>query len=165
MIVDGHRREERRMKEVGCQWESPVEDRKEVGCQWESPVEDRKEVGCQSEAVQVDVLNQQLSWRHSGLPDTSKPPADCTAEEMLMAVRSQFIDRVSEAVLSSLLDKLLERRIVIDDEIDLGRANGRVNNARRVIDMVRRKGSQACSTLIAALCKADPFLSKELQLK
>lgn len=52
MIVDGHRREERRMKEVGCQWESPVED--------------RKEVGCQSEAVQVDVLNQQLSWRHSG---------------------------------------------------------------------------------------------------
>uniref|UniRef100_A0A669F5F1 CARD domain-containing protein n=1 Tax=Oreochromis niloticus TaxID=8128 RepID=A0A669F5F1_ORENI len=74
-----------------------------------------------------------------------------TLKEMLMAVRSQFIDRVSEAVLSSLLDKLLERRIVIDDEIDLGRANGRVNNARRVIDMVRRKGSQACSTLIAAL--------------
>lgn len=49
------------------------ERRKEVGCQWESPEEDRKEVGCQSEAaerrdaaVQVDLLSQQLSWRHSG---------------------------------------------------------------------------------------------------
>uniref|UniRef100_A0A3Q2WB07 CARD domain-containing protein n=1 Tax=Haplochromis burtoni TaxID=8153 RepID=A0A3Q2WB07_HAPBU len=83
---------------------------------------------------------------------------------MLMAVRSRFMDSVSKAVLSRLLDKLLEHRIIIDDEIDLGRADGRVNNARRVIDMVRRKGSQACSALIAALCKVDPFVSKELHL-
>lgn len=44
-----------------------------MGCQWESPEEERREVGCQSEsaerrdaAVQVDLLSQQLSWRHSG---------------------------------------------------------------------------------------------------
>ncbi|KAM7369517.1 hypothetical protein PAMP_010836 [Pampus punctatissimus] len=47
--------------------------RREVGCQWESPEEERKEVGCQSDyaerrdaAVQVDLLTQQLSWRHTG---------------------------------------------------------------------------------------------------
>ncbi|XP_072235100.1 zinc finger Y-chromosomal protein-like [Leuresthes tenuis] len=60
-------REEARSREVGCQWESPEEEeeaRKE---------EARKEVGCQSDGaetkdagVQVDLLTQQLSWRHSG---------------------------------------------------------------------------------------------------
>lgn len=47
--------------------------RREVGCQWESPEEERKEVGCQSDlaemrdaGVQVDLLTQQLSWRHPG---------------------------------------------------------------------------------------------------
>uniref|UniRef100_A0A3Q4GBP4 CARD domain-containing protein n=1 Tax=Neolamprologus brichardi TaxID=32507 RepID=A0A3Q4GBP4_NEOBR len=83
---------------------------------------------------------------------------------MLMAVRSQFMDIVSEPVLRRLLDKLLERRVIIDEEMDLGGADGRVNNARRVIDVVRRKGSQACSALIAALCEVDLFLSQELQL-
>ncbi|KAM8731532.1 uncharacterized protein AB9X84_025887 isoform 2-T2 [Acanthopagrus schlegelii] len=50
------------------------EERREVGCQWESPEEERREVGCQSDsaerrdaAVQVDLLNQQLSWRHTGV--------------------------------------------------------------------------------------------------
>uniref|UniRef100_A0A1A8SBR5 C2H2-type domain-containing protein n=1 Tax=Nothobranchius rachovii TaxID=451742 RepID=A0A1A8SBR5_9TELE len=49
---------------------------REVGCQWESLEEDRKEVGCQSSwtetrdaGVQVDLLTQQLSWRHSGSPE------------------------------------------------------------------------------------------------
>lgn len=60
-----------------------------------------------------------------------------------MAFRSQFINIVSEPVLRRLLDELLERRVIIDDEMDLGGADGRVNNARRVIDVVRRKGSQA----------------------
>ncbi|KAI3355006.1 hypothetical protein L3Q82_004795 [Scortum barcoo] len=53
--------------------EEEEERRKEVGCQWESPEEERREVGCQSDsaemrdaAVQVDLLTQQLSWRHSG---------------------------------------------------------------------------------------------------
>ncbi|KAL6097420.1 uncharacterized protein ACO6RY_12975 [Pungitius sinensis] len=55
--------------------EEEQERRKEVGCQWESPEErkEKKEVGCQSEsaerrdaAVQVDLLNQQLSWSQTG---------------------------------------------------------------------------------------------------
>ncbi|KAM9839817.1 zinc finger Y-chromosomal protein 1-like [Aulostomus maculatus] len=48
-----------RRREVGCQWESPEEDKREVGCQ--SDVTERRDAG-----VQVDLLTQQLSWRHSG---------------------------------------------------------------------------------------------------
>uniref|UniRef100_A0AAZ1XML3 CARD domain-containing protein n=1 Tax=Oreochromis aureus TaxID=47969 RepID=A0AAZ1XML3_OREAU len=84
--------------------------------------------------------------------------------EKLTAVRSQFIDRVSEPVLRKLLDKLLERRVIIDDEMDLGGVRSRADKARQVIDVVRRKGSQASSALIAALCEVDPCLSRELQL-
>ncbi|KAE8279586.1 AT-rich binding protein [Larimichthys crocea] len=53
--------------------EGEEERRREVGCQWESPEEEKREVGCQSDsaerrdaAVQVDLLTQQLSWRHTG---------------------------------------------------------------------------------------------------
>ncbi|XP_038141792.1 zinc finger protein 708-like [Cyprinodon tularosa] len=49
---------------------------REVGCQWDGSGEaTRKEVGCQSDGmetrdagVQVDLLGQNLSWRHSGSP-------------------------------------------------------------------------------------------------
>lgn len=43
-----------RQREVGCQWESPEEERKEVGCQSESA--DRRDA-----AVQVD-----FSWTPTG---------------------------------------------------------------------------------------------------
>uniref|UniRef100_UPI0037E77A70 zinc finger protein ZFP2-like n=1 Tax=Semicossyphus pulcher TaxID=241346 RepID=UPI0037E77A70 len=54
----GEEEEEGRRREVGCQWESP-EERKEVGCQSDSA--ERRDA-----AVQVDLLTQQLSWRHTG---------------------------------------------------------------------------------------------------
>uniref|UniRef100_A0A3P8Q847 Pyrin domain-containing protein n=1 Tax=Astatotilapia calliptera TaxID=8154 RepID=A0A3P8Q847_ASTCA len=97
-------------------------------------------------------------------PDLPKTAADSSAEEKLAAVRSQFIDRVSEPVLMKLLDKLLERRVIIDDEMDLGGVGSRADKARQVIGVVRRKGSQGSSALIAALCEVDPCLSRELQL-
>uniref|UniRef100_A0A3Q3JI75 C2H2-type domain-containing protein n=1 Tax=Monopterus albus TaxID=43700 RepID=A0A3Q3JI75_MONAL len=52
--AEGQQEEEARKKEVGCQWESPEEDRREVGCQSDSA--ERRDA-----AVQVD-----LSWTHSG---------------------------------------------------------------------------------------------------
>ncbi|XP_053717176.1 zinc finger protein 83-like [Synchiropus splendidus] len=44
----------RSSREVGCQWESPVEEKREVGCQ--SDPAERRDAG-----VQVDLLTQQLS--------------------------------------------------------------------------------------------------------
>lgn len=51
--------EQQRRREVGCQWESPEEERREVGCQSDSA--ERRDA-----AVQVDLLTQHLSWRHTG---------------------------------------------------------------------------------------------------
>ncbi|GLD68585.1 NACHT, LRR and PYD domains-containing protein 1-like protein [Lates japonicus] len=82
----------------------------------------------------------------------------------LKSVRTQFISRVSEPVLRKLLDKLLERGVITDDEMDLAGTASRADKARVVIDTVRRKGSEASSALISALCEEDRCLSTELNL-
>uniref|UniRef100_A0A4W6BXA9 CARD domain-containing protein n=1 Tax=Lates calcarifer TaxID=8187 RepID=A0A4W6BXA9_LATCA len=73
----------------------------------------------------------------------------------LKSVRTQFISRVSEPVLRKLLDKLLERGVITDDEMDLAGTASRADKARAVIDTVRRKGSEASSALISVLCEED----------
>uniref|UniRef100_A0A3B4XMJ7 CARD domain-containing protein n=1 Tax=Seriola lalandi dorsalis TaxID=1841481 RepID=A0A3B4XMJ7_SERLL len=82
----------------------------------------------------------------------------------LMSVRTQFINRVSEPVLRTLLDKLLERGVITDDEMDSAGALSRADKARMVIDTVRKKGSEASAALIAALREVDSCLSTELNL-
>lgn len=101
----------------------------------------------------------------AGLPDPGPAKtANMSAEEKLMSARSQFIDRVSEPVLRKLLDKLLERRVIIDEEMDLSGAKSRADKARQVIDIVRGKGSSASSALIGTLCDVDRCLAEQLQL-
>uniref|UniRef100_A0A3B4UWC3 CARD domain-containing protein n=1 Tax=Seriola dumerili TaxID=41447 RepID=A0A3B4UWC3_SERDU len=82
----------------------------------------------------------------------------------LMSVRTQFINRVSEPVLRTLLDKLLERGVITDGEMESAGALSRADKARVVIDTVRKKGSQASAALIAALREVDSCLSTELNL-
>ncbi|XP_022621457.1 uncharacterized protein LOC111236860 [Seriola dumerili] len=90
---------------------------------------------------------------------------DVSAEEKLMSVRTQFINRVSEPVLRTLLDKLLERGVITDGEMDYAAVTpSRADKARVVIDTVRKKGSQASAALIAALREVDSCLSTELNL-
>uniref|UniRef100_A0A3B4WTB0 CARD domain-containing protein n=1 Tax=Seriola lalandi dorsalis TaxID=1841481 RepID=A0A3B4WTB0_SERLL len=85
--------------------------------------------------------------------------------DRLLLVRTQFINRVSEAVLNQLLDKLLERGVVTDDEMQSARTKTRAEKARDVIDTVRRKGTEASSVLIAALYEVDQCLSRVLTLR
>ncbi|KAK9528072.1 hypothetical protein VZT92_014568 [Zoarces viviparus] len=84
------------------------------------------------------------------------------ADQKLFSVRTQFVDRVSDSVLNQLLDKLLEHRVITDAEMESTRTRNRADKARDAIDTVRRKGSIACSVLIAALCEVDPCLSGTL---
>uniref|UniRef100_A0A665T3H1 CARD domain-containing protein n=1 Tax=Echeneis naucrates TaxID=173247 RepID=A0A665T3H1_ECHNA len=77
---------------------------------------------------------------------------------MLHAVRAEFIQRVSDTVLNQLLDKLLERGVFSDEEMKSARTKSTADKARDVIDSVRRKGREASSFLIAALCQLDPLL-------
>uniref|UniRef100_A0A3Q2X628 CARD domain-containing protein n=1 Tax=Haplochromis burtoni TaxID=8153 RepID=A0A3Q2X628_HAPBU len=83
----------------------------------------------------------------------------------LLTVRSQFIERVSEPVLNKLLDKLLQQRVINDQEMESVRSQqSRADKARDVMDTVRRKGREARLLLIAALCEEDRCLSTELNL-
>ncbi|XP_050934051.1 NLR family CARD domain-containing protein 3 isoform X15 [Lates calcarifer] len=100
----------------------------------------------------------------AGRPTTPTGTLSVPAEKMLSFVRTQFISRVSEPVLRKLLDKLLERGVITDDEMDLAGTASRADKARAVIDTVRRKGSEASSALISALCEEDRCLSTELNL-
>ncbi|XP_074478211.1 uncharacterized protein LOC141759775 [Sebastes fasciatus] len=95
--------------------------------------------------------------RRSGL--NLSPP------ERLMDIQSSFIDGISGAVLKSLLDKLLEKKVIGDSERES--ADVMQNNrdkARCVIDTVRKKGEAACSEMIEFLREADPFLCEHLGL-
>ncbi|XP_035863608.1 stonustoxin subunit alpha-like [Sander lucioperca] len=96
--------------------------------------------------------------RRNDPAEDSDPP-----EDRLLLVRRQFVQRVSDPVLNQLLDKLLERRVITDGEMQSVRT-GRADKARDVMDTVRRKGSAASSVLISALCEVDPVLSRELRL-
>uniref|UniRef100_A0A671WNQ0 RING-type domain-containing protein n=1 Tax=Sparus aurata TaxID=8175 RepID=A0A671WNQ0_SPAAU len=88
-----------------------------------------------------------------------------SAEERLFLVRPEFVKRVSEPVLSQLLDKLLLGKVITDCELQSIRSvRVPADKARDVIDIVRGKGSKASSVLIAALCEVDPFLYEQLKL-
>uniref|UniRef100_A0A4W6FJX0 CARD domain-containing protein n=1 Tax=Lates calcarifer TaxID=8187 RepID=A0A4W6FJX0_LATCA len=58
----------------------------------------------------------------------------------------------------------LKRGVITDDEMDLSGTAKRADKARVVMDTVRRKGSEASSALISALCEEDRWLSAELKL-
>ncbi|XP_034729526.1 uncharacterized protein LOC117945902 [Etheostoma cragini] len=87
------------------------------------------------------------------------------ADRKLFSVRIQFLNRVTDPVLNQLLDKLLERRVINDAEMQSVRAKSREDKARDVIDTVRRKGPEACRVLIASLREVDPCLFRVLNLR
>ncbi|XP_028288984.1 NACHT, LRR and PYD domains-containing protein 12-like [Parambassis ranga] len=87
-----------------------------------------------------------------------------SAEKKLESVRSEFVDRVSLEILAKLRDKLLERGVITDQELDFLPSVTTANKARELVDTVRRKGSGASSALITDLCVVDPFLSRHLGL-
>ncbi|XP_041816896.1 uncharacterized protein LOC121623617 [Chelmon rostratus] len=83
----------------------------------------------------------------------------------LFDVRSSFIEGISGPVLKSLLDKLLEKKVMSDSERESADDMlNRRDKARFVIDTVRQKGDAASSEMIEFLCEADPFLCEHLGL-
>nr|XP_028268042.1 caspase recruitment domain-containing protein 18 [Parambassis ranga] len=103
-----------------------------------------------------------------GGPDQADPPGpgpvSDPASDKLLSIRTEFVQRVSEPVLRKLLDKLLESRVLTDNELEKAGSGDRSDKARVVIDMVRKKGTRSSSALISALCEIDPCLSEVLQL-
>uniref|UniRef100_A0A3Q1GJZ6 CARD domain-containing protein n=1 Tax=Acanthochromis polyacanthus TaxID=80966 RepID=A0A3Q1GJZ6_9TELE len=83
----------------------------------------------------------------------------------LLEIRSSFINGTSGPVLNSLLDKLMEKKVLTDSERESAdEMKNRSDKARYVIDTVRKKGDAASSEMIEFLCELDPFLCKHLDL-
>ncbi|XP_038139758.1 uncharacterized protein si:ch211-114l13.9 [Cyprinodon tularosa] len=109
---------------------------------------------------------QKLTGIAEGPVDQS-PAASSDSEdwkEKLTSVRGDFVSKVSKATLDQLQDKLLEKKVLTDNEMEVGNM-GKTDKARYVIDIVRNKGQKASSTMIAALCDLDSCLAEELKLK
>ncbi|XP_074549541.1 uncharacterized protein LOC141807424 [Halichoeres trimaculatus] len=99
----------------------------------------------------------QRSCRQSAL---NLPP-----NQRLFDIRSRFIKEVSGPVLKSLLDKLLQKMVMTDSEVESAdQFKDRGDKARFVVDTVRRKGEAASSEMIEALCDLDPYYSEHLGL-
>ena len=83
----------------------------------------------------------------------------------LKSVRADFIDGISEANLHSLLDKLLDRDVINDDEMSSVRDKvGKKDKARLIIDMVRAKGDKTSTDMIDIVRKLDPSLCENIGL-
>ncbi|KAM6338367.1 caspase-1-like isoform 2-T3 [Alca torda] len=88
------------------------------------------------------------------------------ADNLLLNVRTAFVERVSKPVISGLLDDLLEQRVLRLDEVDevQDRYTVRADKARCLIDSVRLKGTRASQIFIDSLKKRDGTLAEQLGL-
>uniref|UniRef100_A0A8C5HMV4 CARD domain-containing protein n=1 Tax=Gouania willdenowi TaxID=441366 RepID=A0A8C5HMV4_GOUWI len=83
-------------------------------------------------------------------------------EFSLQSVRYKFIEKVSKPTLETLLDLLLQKGVITDEEMQSAQRENRAQQAREVIDMVLRKGSEACAELKTFIQEVDPFLYRQL---
>ncbi|XP_070841860.1 caspase recruitment domain-containing protein 8-like [Chaetodon trifascialis] len=104
-------------------------------------------------------------WSSGGKRSCGPSALNLPPNEKLLDVRSSFIDGISGPVLKSLLDRLLETKVMTDSERESAddMPNKR-DKARCVIDTVRKKGEAASSEMIEFLREADPFLCEHLGL-
>ncbi|XP_069729997.1 caspase-1-like isoform X2 [Phaenicophaeus curvirostris] len=88
------------------------------------------------------------------------------AEERLWNARKSFVARVSNAVISELLDDLLHQRVLNLEEADEVRAEHKVraDKARCLIENVLLKGSKASRIFITSLRNRDRNLAEHLRL-
>ncbi|XP_045073191.1 NACHT, LRR and PYD domains-containing protein 1 homolog isoform X2 [Coregonus clupeaformis] len=88
-----------------------------------------------------------------------------STEQQLGSVRTEFVRRVSGPVLEGLLDGLLQHTVINQEEMESVKVIAeRAEKARDIIDMVLRKGTDACSRMIILLGELDPCLWTQLQI-
>ena len=89
---------------------------------------------------------------------------DVRADKKLFSVRDEFVQRVSDPVLNQLLDKLYPSVISNEEMQSIRNKSVRQDKARELIDAVERRGHEASSILITAICELDQYLSSQLKL-
>lgn len=85
---------------------------------------------------------------------------------VLKEKRRLFIRSVGTGTVNSLLDELLEKRVLNQEEMEKVRDENAtvMDKARALIDAVIRKGPQACQIFIGHICEDDPHLAETLRL-
>ncbi|XP_025749720.1 caspase-1-like isoform X3 [Callorhinus ursinus] len=88
------------------------------------------------------------------------------ADKTLKDRRKLFVSSVNTGTLSGLLDELLEKRVLNQEETErVQYENATVTDkARALIDSVVRKGSQACNIFICYIREEDSFLAEKMGL-
>ncbi|XP_062488062.1 caspase-1-like isoform X1 [Pezoporus occidentalis] len=89
-----------------------------------------------------------------------------TADKLLLNVRLDFVERASKPLISGLLDELMARGVLNQEEVEevQDRYTLRTDKARCLIDCVRLKGPRASQIFIDSLQKRDGILAEQLGL-
>ncbi|XP_070591153.1 caspase-1-like [Erythrolamprus reginae] len=88
------------------------------------------------------------------------------ADEKLVDVRAKFVQSVNEDIISQLLDELHRVKIMKDEEVEGVKKNKKTQDqARILIDNVRKKGPEASRLFIDFFLVQNPFLAKQLDLQ
>ncbi|KAM6172864.1 caspase-1-like [Erethizon dorsatum] len=88
------------------------------------------------------------------------------ADMILKGKRKQFVRSVGTATINGLLDELLEKRVLNQEEVQIVRyGNSTVmDKARALVDGLIGKGPQACQIFIGCICEEDCHLARTLGL-
>ncbi|XP_073808219.1 caspase-22 [Danio rerio] len=89
------------------------------------------------------------------------------ADQLLENLRPDLIKGLSERVINGLLDDLQQKRVFGEEEIEViqHRMKTRADQARHVIDDVKRKGVKASEIMLASLKTRDPHLYDTLGIE
>ncbi|KAJ6655774.1 hypothetical protein lerEdw1_004827 [Lerista edwardsae] len=92
-------------------------------------------------------------------------PGGTMADKKLEELRCSFVDSANKAIISQLLDDLLGKKVLNEEEVEEVReAPRRQEQARTLIDHARRKGARASGVFIESLQRRDPCLTEQLGL-
>ncbi|XP_008260265.2 caspase-1 isoform X1 [Oryctolagus cuniculus] len=88
------------------------------------------------------------------------------ADRILKDRRKRFINSVGTGTINGLLDELLEKRVLNQEEMEKVRVENAtvMDKARALLDCVIRKGPQACQICINHICEDDCHLAGLLGL-
>ncbi|XP_077167389.1 caspase-1-like [Paroedura picta] len=88
------------------------------------------------------------------------------ADKKLGEVRTQFVEKVNNAVICAVLDDLQDKGVLNDEEVERVKKKSAVTQeqARILIDGVRKKGPKASLIAIESIHARDPFLAEHLDL-
>ncbi|XP_052412135.1 caspase-22 isoform X2 [Carassius gibelio] len=88
------------------------------------------------------------------------------ADKVLEQLRIQLKDGLTEAVIKNLLDDLQDKKVLGNEEIEeiVQKTKTRADQARDLIDGVRRKGRKASEIMLTCLKDRDNYLYKNLNI-